>query len=259
VQQLPKADRLTWKRTLTGAALIGTGAGSVANVARSAGALFKGGGGSFGGGGASGSFGSAQAAAAAAAKGTAAKSAAAPGAAALGAVGTGAASSDEASSETAEPGARPAFNPSTRRSPSQRSWLDAVAEQWHRLRWYHAVAFVLIGLIFLPVGMSASAILQNGNLLLGLVLVGLSVWASVEFVNTERLGEFRGLVAFLFMALLTASFWLANHSTAPYWHLAGVGAVVGAGALYRAWRRASDEAAPDRPAPFEGGAASQKW
>jgi len=140
------------------------------------------------------------------------------------------------------------------------AWLDAMGRQLRRFRWYHVAAFVLIGLIFMPVGMGLSAILQSGNLLLGLALVGLSVWGCVAFATNERLGEFRRLVVFLFMALISASVWLASHSTAPYWHLAGVGVVASAVALYRAAPGASspsDEA--DRDAPFEGGTASRRW
>ena len=40
-----------------------------------------------------------------------------------------------------------------------------------RLRWYHGVAFVLIGLIFLPVGMGVAAILERPHMLLGVTVI----------------------------------------------------------------------------------------
>lgn len=164
-QQLPDADRLTWKRTLTGGALIGTGAGSVANLARAAGALFKGGG-SFGGGGASGAFGGTQAAATS-------------GAVALGTANASDTFSDEASGDADRRTELAAADSPTERpttpSTGWHSWMRAAAEQWRRLRWYHGVAFVLVGVIFLPVGMGIAAIMQNGYLLLGLVGAGILI------------------------------------------------------------------------------------
>ena len=271
-QQLSSTDRLTWKHALTGGAIVGTGVGSFANVARSAGALFKGGGGSFGGGGASGGFGGAQAAAAAPVKGAAVKSAAvraaAPGALAVGTAGSASSPEDSPPGDDAAAVATSSETPSENEaSVKQRiveafgpmgTWLNAAVRPLRRFRWYHGVAFVLVGLVFMPVGMGVSAILQNGNFLLGLVLVGLSVWAGVAFVTTERFGELRGLAPILVMGCIVASVRLAGYSTAPYWHLAGVAIVVGVVALYRSQMRRSSAAEADA-APFEGGNASAWW
>ena len=255
-RQLSDADRLTWKRTLTGGALIGAGAGSVASLARSAGALFKGGGGGFGGGGASGAFSGAQGAAVA------------PGGAmALGTANANDALSDEASGGAAlRAGRSAAASPTEKPTTPSTLWrfrARAAAEQWHRLRWYHGVACALIGVIFfvvfLPVGMGISAVLQNGHLLLGLTLVGVCFWAFVQFITTERFGEFRWLGVIVLLPLIAASVWLANHSTAPYGHLGLVGAGILVVALYRSSRSNSVPAAPDPRPSFEGGGASDRW
>ncbi|NBB74900.1 MAG: hypothetical protein GVY35_14670 [Bacteroidetes bacterium] len=250
--QLPREAYLTWKHTLTGGALLGTGAGSALSLARSAALLFKGGGGSFGGGGASGSFGGAQAAAA---QGAAMKGATAPGALAVGTASSASSPEDDVSTKqrVAE-----AFG-------SMDAWLDAAVRWFRRFRWYHGVAFVLVGFIFLPVGMGISAILQNGNFLLGLVLVGLSLWAFVAFITTERFGPLRGSGVIVLMPLIAASVWLAAHSNAPYWHLGGVLAVAGAVAFYRSRKRRTMSAAPptdrssDAGSLFQGGSTSATW
>ena len=262
-QQLAEADRLTWKRTLTGGALVGVGVGSVANLARSAGALFKGGGGSFGGGGASGSFSGAQAAAAASAKGATTKGTAA-GVAVLGAVDASDALPKDTSGDAtvrAEPAdaALPTTKPAASPTPRWRLWVDAAVAQWHRVRWYHGVAFVLISLIFWPVGMGISAILQSGNVLLGLALVGVCLWAFVQFMTTERYGDVRRIGIIVLLPLIAASIRLAGCSTAPYWHLSLVGAVVLVVVLYRSRRRSTSAADPDATPSFEGGSASDRW
>lgn len=192
IKQLPREEYLTWKHTLTVGTLMGTGAASAASLARSAGALLKGGSGSFGGGGALGAFGGGSAQAAAAAKG-----AAAPGAIALGTVGSHGSSPDDASDPRLEPAATEAAAKAFASSPVSRwlAWMRATTGQLRRFRWYHGVAFVLIGVIFPPVGMGVSAILQSGRLLLGLALVGLCLWGFVQFIATERYGELRRIGA----------------------------------------------------------------
>ncbi len=262
IKQLPREEYLTWKHTLTVGTLMGTGAASAASLARSAGALLKGGSGSFGGGGALGAFGGGSAQAAAAAKG-----AAAPGAIALGTVGSHGSSADDASDPRPEPAATEAAAKAFASSPVSRwlAWMRAATGQLRRFRWYHGVAFVLIGVIFLPVGMGVSAILQSGRLLLGLALVGLCLWGFVQFIATERYGELRRIGVIVLLPLIAASVWLANHSSAPYWHLGGVLAGAGAVALYRSrTRRAAPPASPtgrssDANSSFRGGRASTTW
>jgi hypothetical protein len=252
-QQLSETDRLTWKHTLTGGALIGAGAGSAASLARSAGALFKGGGGSFGGGGASGAFGGAQA------------SAAAPGAIAWGAADASDSSPESAPSRGVATRLRPAVanepasEPAESSAPPWRLWMRAAVRPLQRFRWYHGVAFVLVGIVFMPVGMGLSALLQSGHLLLGLTLVGGCLWAFVQFMTTERYGEFRGLGVIVLLPLIAASIWAAHHSTAPYWHLGLVVAGILAVALYRARERGTLRAEPDGAPPFGGGSASDRW
>ncbi len=167
-KQLPDEQYETWKQTLTGGALIGAGAGSILNLARSA-AVFKGGGGSFGGGGASGSF---SGSAAAGAQGTAAGSASgasAGGAAALGGAAGAAHGATASSSSDASPA--DSHSPSAQKQPT--SWVQrqsARLSRWiHRFRWYHGCAFVLVALIFIPVGLGLAAWMDDPKVLIFVV------------------------------------------------------------------------------------------
>jgi uncharacterized membrane protein YgcG len=175
-KQLPEDEFETWKQTLTGGALLGAGAGSVFNLARSA-AVFKGGGGSFGGGGASGSFSGGAAAnvqsvAAAPASGGSGGSAVALGGAA-GAANVAIEHATDSSSDT-ESSASPDAD-SEAREPT--SWFHRQAlrfTRWiRRFEWYHGCAFVVVALIFIPVGLWVAHLLQDRNLLIagGVIIV----------------------------------------------------------------------------------------
>jgi hypothetical protein len=150
LQALPRERRLAWKQSLTGGALLGFGAGSVAGLLRSAASGFGGfGGGSFGGGGASGSWsGSAASSAAGPASGTAAS---APGAS------TGAAS---ASAPMGAAGASGAAD----------GWWARFKAWGRRFRWYHGVGFVLAVLAFAALGAWTMAALRGDTEFLVLVL-----------------------------------------------------------------------------------------
>jgi hypothetical protein len=270
VGRLAEADRLTWKRTLTGGAFIGTGVGSMLNVARSAGALFRGGGGSFGGGGASGSFGSAQAAAAPiASPGVTSPGAVAKGTAVLGHAST--ASTTAAAGIAA--GSAGIFQHVRNRSES---WLRATMEQLRRLRWYHGIGFLFTLLIFVPVGLGLTAILERPRLLLGIVgavamlrlfylgvrlmdMFGRLSEAS-ESVNTGSSAP-QVLPPVLLMLLLVGLIavpMLAAESQAPQWHLAIACAVFVAveGALF--FLPDADHPV-DNEQSFSGGSTSARW
>lgn len=176
VNQLPEEEYVTWKRTLTSGALLGAGAGSALNLTRSAAAVFKGGGGSFGGGGASGSFGSAQAGSAAAAAPAASIAAASGGGGtALGAAGGGAV----VAVESATSGAVSARDAGRARDES--SWIrrriQGIVHWMQRLRWYHGCAFVLVALIFIPVGLGAAAWMQDPKVLIFVIATTVLVTA----------------------------------------------------------------------------------
>jgi len=270
VGRLAEADRLTWKRTLTGGAFIGTGVGSMLNVARSAGALFRGGGGSFGGGGAGGSFGSAQAAAAPiASPGVASPGAVAKGTAVLGHAST---SSTTAAAGIAA-GSAGIIQYVRNRS---RSWLRAAMEQLRRLRWYHGVGFLFTLLIFVPVGLGLTAILERPRLLLGIVgavamlrlfYLGVRLMDAFgilsedsESVNTgsRAQGVLPPVLLMLLLVGLIAAPMLAAESQAPQWHLAIACAVFIAveGVLFFL---PDTDHAMDHEQSFGGGSTSARW
>lgn len=167
-KQLPREEYVTWQRTLTGGALLGAGAGSVLNLARSATVLFKGGGGSFGGGGASGSFGSIQASGggSAGAAGTSASSGASAGSAAVLGATSGSAARSTATQAAAEHSGEGSWI--RRRIQGALRWM-------RRLRWYHGCAFVLVVLIFVPVGLGAAAWLQDPKTLIFVAALALAM------------------------------------------------------------------------------------
>jgi len=247
IKALPREEYLTWKHTLTGAALLGTGASSAASLGRSAGALFRGGGGSFGGGGASGSFGGAQIA-----QGTAASAqgASAPGVAVLAA------------------GAAPAVagGGAAVRGGRLKRWTRAVLGFGRRLRWYHGVAFVLIGLIFLPVGMGVAAIFQRPRLLLwiaGLYTLCRAYWL---IIRTWPEGDPPEAVAGLFIMLLFMTPFvggaLAAASQAPQWHLVItliIAAAIEVGFFVLPDNRPEAGAPAEQESSFRGGGASERW
>jgi len=270
VGRLAEADRLTWKRTLTGGAFIGTGIGSMLNVARSAGALLRGGGGSFGGGGAGGSFGSAQAAAAPIAS---------PGVASPGAVakGTAVLSHASTSSTTAAAGIG-AGSVGILQHVRNRSgsWLHATMEQLRRLRWYHGVGFLFTLLIFVPVGLGLTAILERPRLLLG--IVGAVAMLRLFYLGVQLLDLFGMLsetsesakpgssvqqvlppvLLVLLLVGLIAAPMLAAESQAPQWHLA-IACAVFIGVEGALLFLPDTDHAMDHEQSFGGGSTSARW
>ena len=269
VGRLSEADRLTWKRTLTGGAFIGTGVGSMLNVARSAGTLFRGGGGSFGGGGAGGSFGSAQAATAPIAS---------PGVASPGAVAKGTAVLGHGSTATTAAAGIAAGSAGILqhlRSRS-RSWLRATMAQLRRLRWYHGIGFLFTLLIFIPVGLGLTAILERPRMLLGIVgavamlrlfYLGVRLMDAFGMFSETSASVNTGLSAqqvlppvllMLLLVGLIATPMLAAESQAPQWHLAIACALFIAveGALF--FLPDTDHAI-DHEHPFGGGSTSARW
>ncbi len=260
IEQLPREERLTWKHTLTGAALLGTGASSAASLWRSAGALFRGGGGSFGGGGASGAFGGGQIAqvTAASAQGAGASGAAvlssnvAPavaGAASAGVVGARAAAS-------ANPGGASSIGSRVRR------FGHALWGSLQRLRWYHGAAFVFIVLVFLPVGMGVGVISQRPRLLLWIAGV-YTLWrVLLLFGRAMPEGNVSRAVGAIMFIVFFISPVLAAESGAPYGHLAIVGAIAGLveiGLFVLPDNRPQAETPSTRAIPFRGGGASERW
>jgi uncharacterized membrane protein YgcG len=150
-----------WKQSLTGGALLGLGAGSIAGLARSAASGFGGfGGGSFGGGGASGSWsgtsGTAGSAASTAAGGTSSTAA--------GTATTAAGSTSEAAALTT--GAAPGVaGTESAGAPDEgagsRGWWTRLRQWFQKFQWYHGFAFVLVTLVFVPLGLGTMQALQN--------------------------------------------------------------------------------------------------
>jgi hypothetical protein len=174
LRSLPRERRLAWKRTLTGGALFGFGAGASAGLAPTVGSGFGGfGGGSFGGGGASGSWSASSAGkAAASASGPASSSVAssAAGGTAGAAGGTGLPATGAAAGATAADG-----------------WWARLRKRWRRFRWYHGVVFVLAGLSFAALGAWVMAPLQQ-KVDPGVVALG-SLWTFGGYALWRWLGR----------------------------------------------------------------------
>lgn len=250
VRQLSQAEYVTWKHTLAGGALLGTGVSSAASLGRSVGALFKGGGGSFGGGGASGAFGSGPVASVSA---TTAQGASAPGAVA---------------SSTAAVSAVRATSEAGRSAGGRRikQWTQAVAGFTRRLRWYHGVAFVLIGLVFLPVGLGVASIVQRPRLLLWIAGVYTLCRAYRLIARTSPKGNVSDVITGIFtMLLFMAPFVggaLAAESQAPQWHLVitlTIAAVIEVGFFVLPDHRLKADAPSSPAASFRGGTVSESW
>ncbi|NBB74902.1 MAG: hypothetical protein GVY35_14680 [Bacteroidetes bacterium] len=260
IKQLPQAEYLTWKHTLTGGALLGTGAGSALSVVRSAGALFKGSGGSFGGGGASGSFGGGQVAQVATASAQGASASSTVGLTSSAAPGVGAVSAGVASTRSAAAAADDQGRASSASGSRVKRVGRAVWRLVRRLRWYHGVAFVLVLLVFLPVGMGVGTVFQRPRLLLWIVGVytlfrvpWLLVRSGIEVAATLY-------VVSLFVAL--AGIAMAAESQAPYRHLAIAGVIAGlveVGYFVLPNTLPEVTAPSGREAPFRGGGASDRW
>jgi uncharacterized membrane protein YgcG len=180
--QSTSAERYrAWRQTLTGGALLGFGAGSIAGLLRSAASGFGGfGGGSFGGGGAGTSWSGASGAAggasstapgsaSAAAGGT---STATAGGASAGAAGSGA-TTVGSSAKAATVGTGIAVDASGGDETSSDAPADAPLGLWARLerwirkfQWYHGLAFILVTLVFVPLGLGTMQALQNTKFLI---------------------------------------------------------------------------------------------
>ena len=178
LQSMPPERYQAWKQTLTGGALLGFGAGSIAGLLRSAASGFGGfGGGSFGGGGAgtswsgasgaaSGASSTAPGSASAAAGGT---STATAGGASAGAAGSGATTvGSSAKAATVETGIAVDASGGDETSPdapadtSDAPGLWARFKQWIRkFQWYHGLAFILVTLVFVPLGLGTMQAVQN--------------------------------------------------------------------------------------------------
>ena len=158
LQAMPDEQYRAWDQTLTGGALLGFGAGSVAGLLRSIGSGFGGfGGGSFGGGGASGSWsGASGVSGSSASLGSASSTAASTSASAAGG------SSPAAVAAGAAPGVA-AENPSDTPDPESESrglWTR-VRHWFQKFQWYHGLAFILVSLVFVPLGLGTMKALQN--------------------------------------------------------------------------------------------------
>jgi len=156
LQSMPEERYKAWEQTLTGGALFGFGAGSIAGLLRSAASGFGGvGGGSFGGGGASGSWSGTSGAASAS---SAAGSASAPAAA-------------ESSSD-----------PST--SASSRGFWTRLRQWFQKFQWYHGFVFGLATLVFVPLGLGTMWALQNTKFFV-FALVGAVLYSGYKLLKNN--------------------------------------------------------------------------
>ena len=161
LEAMPEEQYRAWDQTLTGGALLGFGAGSIAGLARSVASGFGGyGGGSFGGGGASGSWSGATSAAG----GTSSTAAGGASSTATGAATTGAGGSSQAAAVAA--GATPgvadeASSSAASEAPQTRGFWNRLRQWFQKFQWYHGLAFVLVTLVFVPLGLGTMQALQN--------------------------------------------------------------------------------------------------
>lgn len=173
LRAMPADQYHAWDQTLSGGALLGFGAGSVVGLARSVASGFGGfGGGSFGGGGASGSWAGATSAAgsvsAATGAGTSAATVGARGTSqAVVMAGAAAGGSDDGSSSTS----------------SEAGGVWARLRRWfQKFQWYHGFAFVLVTLVFVPLGLGAMRILENTTVFVA-VLVCVLAYTGYKFLH----------------------------------------------------------------------------
>lgn len=183
LESMPPEQYEAWDQSLTGGALLGFGAASVASLLRTAFALKGGGfggfgGGSFGGGGASGSW----SGAASAASGTSSATASASSAG-----GTGAAAS--AASAGVVPGVADDDDAHrSARSTSDARGFGARLRAWaDKFQWYHGLAFVLGTLVFVPLGLGTVRALQNTEFFV-FVLVCIGIYAIHRYSHRESDG-----------------------------------------------------------------------
>jgi len=197
-EAMPPEQYQAWKQSLTGGALLGFGAGSIAGVARSVGSGFGGfGGGSFGGGGASGSWSGASGAGSGVWSTTGATSASAS----AGVItGTGSTSATAGGAAATLGGTPSAAKSSSSENRSHSSGIWSHLKRWFRkFQWYHGAAFILVSLVFLPLGLGAVQALQNTMVLIVtlVVVVGYGTYrlihSSVASTTIERaVSSFRG-------------------------------------------------------------------
>ena len=179
LDNMPEEQYRAWDQTLTGGALLGFGAGSIAGLFRSAASGFGGfGGGSFGGGGASGSWSGASGAA------SASTGAGSAGSAAAGAsAGTAGGTSGGAAATGAASGAAAASSSSTPdRSEERRDERGSLRQWFDKFRWYHGIAFIFAIIVFMPFGLGAMQALQNPKFF-WTVLVGLLVYSVYKLLR----------------------------------------------------------------------------
>lgn len=188
LQSMPPEQYRAWDQTLTGGALLGFGAGSIAGLLRSVASGFGGfGGGSFGGGGASGSWSGASGAAGAtsspaasgATSSTAGTAATAGGSSQAAAVVTGAAPgvASEASASSASADA----------SGSRGLWTR-LRRWFQKFQWYHGLVFVLATLVFVPLGLGTIQALQNTKFFV-FVLVCVVVYSGYKFLSRDSTSQ----------------------------------------------------------------------
>ena len=199
LQSMPPERYQAWKQTLTGGALLGFGAGSIAGLLRSAASGFGGfGGGSFGGGGAGTSWSGASGAAGGA-------SSTAPGSASAAAGGTSTATAGGASAGAAGSGATTVGSSAKAATVGTGIAVDASGgdetssdaptdtsdapglwarfKQWIRkFQWYHGLAFILVTLVFVPLGLGTMQALQNTTFLV-FVLVAVVVYSGYRLLR----------------------------------------------------------------------------
>jgi hypothetical protein len=172
LEKMPEEQYRAWDQTLTGGALLGFGAGSIAGLFRSAASGFGGfGGGSFGGGGAAGSWSGASGAASASA-GTGSAGSAAAGGTSGAAVATGAASGAAAGASSSAPD----------RSEPSRDGRGSIRQWFDKFQWYHGIVFTLAIIVFMPFGLGAMQALQNPEVF-WTVLVGLLVYSVYKLLR----------------------------------------------------------------------------
>ena len=193
LQAMPPEQYRAWDQTLSSGALLGFGAGSIAGLARSVAGGFGGfGGGSFGGGGASGSWSGAT---------SAAGSASSTVAGGTSSTATGGASQAAAVAAGAAPGAavEGSTGPATDSSDPRGFWTR-LRRWFQKFQWYHGFAFVLVTLVFVPLGLGTIQALQNTTVFV-VVLVCVVVYSGYKLLHRypdapesvlRRISSFRG-------------------------------------------------------------------
>ncbi len=169
LESMPPDQYQAWKHTLTGGALLGMAAGSVASLFRSAASGFSGfGGGSFGGGGAGSSWtgGSGIAGSGASTTATGGTSSAIGKATTVVGGSATAVGTDTVPNE----GDERSRSPSPFENSGSRGFWTRLRRWFQKFQWYHGFAFLLTALVFVPLGLGTMQALQNTTVLI-IVLV----------------------------------------------------------------------------------------